>query len=41
MKERDHLGDLGRRWDVNINYLKEREWDDADYIYLAQGKDEW
>jgi hypothetical protein len=36
------LGRLGRRWEDNIKMdLKNTEWEDMDWIYLAQNRDHW
>jgi hypothetical protein len=41
-KERDSLGRPKRRWVNNIKiHLRERVWNDMDWIELAQDRDQW
>jgi hypothetical protein len=42
LKERDHFEEVGWGWEDNIKMdLKEVEWEDIDWIILAQDRDKW
>jgi hypothetical protein len=42
LKGRDHSEDLRRRWEDNIRMdLRETVWKVADWIHLAQDRDQW
>jgi hypothetical protein len=42
MKVRDHLEDLGIRWEDNIRMdLREIGWGNVDWIHLTQDRNQW
>jgi hypothetical protein len=42
VKGRDHLEDLGIRWEGNVRLdVRETGWDSVDWIHLTQDRNQW